>query len=108
MTFRRNHASGWHRDVPGARWFKADLHIHTIDDHPGGRAKLPAGINGAVDSADVITAYARRFLQGAVARGVRVLAWIIQENADLVGDTGATVWYKRSVHNVLATTEAPA
>ena len=22
------------------------------------------------------------------------------------GDTGATVWYKRSVHNVLATTEA--
>ena len=24
------------------------------------------------------------------------------------GDTGATVWYKRSVHNVLATTEAPA
>ena len=92
MTFRRNHASGWHRDVPGARWFKADLHIHTIDDHPGGRAKLPAGINGAVDSADVITAYARRFLQGAVARGVRVLG--ITPHAIRVGDDVETsaVW----------------
>ena len=28
--------------------------------------------------------------------------------ADFGGDTGATVWYKRSAHNVLATTEAPA
>ena len=28
--------------------------------------------------------------------------------ADFGGDTGATVWYKRSVHNVLATTETPA
>ena len=28
--------------------------------------------------------------------------------ADFGGDTGATVWYKRSVHNILATTETPA
>ena len=28
--------------------------------------------------------------------------------ADFGGDTGATVWYKRSAHNVLATTETPA
>ena len=73
MVFTRNDASDWHREVPGARWFKADLHIHTIDDHPGGRAKLPAGINGPADSAGTIAVYARRFLQSAVARQVRVL-----------------------------------
>ena len=42
MTFTRRKAENWHQEVPGARWFKADLHIHTIDDFPGGRAKLPA------------------------------------------------------------------
>ena len=73
MTFRRNDAVGWHRNVPGARWFKADLHIHTIDDHRGGRAKMPTGLDGAADSARTIAAYARRFLQSAVAGEVRVL-----------------------------------
>ena len=46
MPFVRRDAVQWRRDVPGARWFKADLHIHTIDDLPGGRAKFPAGVNG--------------------------------------------------------------
>ena len=73
MGFIRRDALGWHRDVPGARWFKADLHIHTIDDHPGGRAKLPSGVTGPVDSADTIEAYARHFLRSAVARCVSVL-----------------------------------
>ena len=39
---------------------------------------------------------------------VSALAWIIAGECGFGGDTGATVWYKRSVHNVLATTEAPA
>ena len=73
MAFTRGDAAGWHREVPGARWFRADLHVHTIDDHPGRRAKLPAGVNGPVDAADTITAYARQFLQSAAARGVQVL-----------------------------------
>ena len=73
MAFTRGDATGWHREVPGARWFRADLHVHTIDDHPGRRAKLPAGVNGPVDAADTITAYARRFLRSAAARGVQVL-----------------------------------
>ena len=73
MAFRRNDASCWHREVPGARWFKTDLHIHTIDDRPGGRAKLPAGVNGQADSPEAIAAYARRFLQSAAAGNVRVL-----------------------------------
>ena len=73
MTFKRRHTDTWHSDVPGARWFKADLHVHTIDDMPGGRAKFPDGVNGPLDSEETITAYARRFLQSAVEQEVRVL-----------------------------------
>ena len=73
MTFVRKNADKWHREVPGARWFKADLHIHTIDDLPGGRAKLPAGMNGDPKSEQVIAACARRFLQSAIERRVQVL-----------------------------------
>ena len=73
MAFTRGDAASWHREVPGARWFRADLHVHTIDDHPGGRAKLPAGVNGPFAAADTLTAYARRFLQSAAGRGVQVL-----------------------------------
>ena len=92
MAFRRNDAAGWHRDVPGARWFKADLHIHTIDDHRGGRAKVPAGISGPTDSPETIAAYARRFLQCAVASDVRVLG--ITPHAIRAGDAveSSAVW----------------
>ena len=92
MAFTRSDASGWHREVPGARWFKADLHIHTIDDHPGGRAKLPAGVNGPADAPDTIAAYARGFLQSAVAHQVRVLG--ITPHTVLAGETAETsaVW----------------
>ena len=73
MSFGRRDTDRWRRDVPGARWFKADLHIHTIDDRPGGRAKLPSGVSGSPESEETLTSYARRFLQCAVERGVRVL-----------------------------------
>lgn len=63
----------WSREVPGARWFKADLHLHTIDDLPGGRAKVPAGMDGSPDSKAGIRSYARIFLQRAAERQVRVL-----------------------------------
>ena len=36
------------------------------------------------------------------------LTWIIREDGDSGGDTGASVWYKRCVDKRLATTEAPA
>ena len=38
----------------------------------------------------------------------KTLAWIIREDGDSGGDTGASVWYKRCVDKRLATTEAPA
>ena len=73
MPFVRRDTDRWRRDVPGARWFKADLHIHTIDDRPGGRAKLPSGVSGSPQSEETLTSYARRFLHRAAERGVRVL-----------------------------------
>ena len=36
------------------------------------------------------------------------LAWIIREDGDFRGRTGASVWYKRFVHKRLATMETPA
>ena len=36
------------------------------------------------------------------------LTWIIREEGDSGGDTGASVWYKRCVHKRLATMETPA
>lgn len=72
MTFKRNAALNWRREAPGARWFKADLHLHTIDDHLGGKVKLPAGMNGGPGDAAVQEAYARRFLQRLVESGVHV------------------------------------
>ncbi len=31
MAFARQDTGKWREDIPGARWFKADLHIHTVD-----------------------------------------------------------------------------
>ena len=73
MSFKRKRADNWQQEIPGARWFKADLHVHTIDDHPGGRAKLPDGLSGTISAPDVIQCYARRFLRAAVANGVQVI-----------------------------------
>ena len=92
MTFTRQEADNWAHEVPGARWLKADLHIHTVDDLTGDRAKFPTDINGAPQSPTTITAYARRFLQSATRRGVRVLG--ITPHSPRVGATAETsaVW----------------
>ena len=72
MSFERQPANEWQNAVPGARWFKGDLHIHTIDDHAGGRAKLPDGLPGEPTDPEVLVPYARLFLKGLVASGVQV------------------------------------
>ena len=73
MTFTRRKTDNWTTGVPGARWLKADLQIHTMDDLPGGMAKIPPGISGDPHSASTTRTYARMFLQSAASNGVRVL-----------------------------------
>jgi len=86
MGFERRLADNWRREVPGARWFKADLHIHTIDDAPGRRAKVPAGIESPISGPEQLAAYARAFLQGAIDNGVQVLG--LTPHRPRFGDNG--------------------
>ena len=92
MTFERNEAPNWRIEVPGARWFKADLHLHTIDDHPGGKAKLPEGIDGTPENPAVQSAYARRFLQRLVEAGVQVAGLTPHSPRAASGPDSSTVW----------------
>ena len=73
MSFARHMADRWHEEVPGARWFKTDLHVHTIDDHPGRRTKMPASLSGSPDDPEVLSRYAKLFLRSVVESGVQVV-----------------------------------
>lgn len=92
MNFERQPTKKWRREIPGARWFKTDLHVHTIDDALGGRAKMPADMTGDPTDPDVLTAYARRFLQGVAASGVQVVG--LTPHSPRVGSDSGTsaVW----------------
>ena len=72
MEFDRQPAENWQREVPGARWFKADLQIHTLDDHLGGRVRLPDAVRGQPHHPRVLKSYARLLLKELVAKGVQV------------------------------------
>ena len=58
----------WHDEVPGTRWFRADLHLHTLDDP---YVALPPGIQGERDDPAVLRAYAERFRTLQSHRGSR-------------------------------------
>ncbi len=70
MSFKRNPSLGWSSEVPGTRWLKADLHLHTIDDPT---VALPDGLTGDRTLPGTRSAYAHRFLNAAVEQGVEVL-----------------------------------
>lgn len=92
MAFARKDTGKWREDIPGARWFKADLHIHTVDDLEGGRAKFPAGINGPPDAEETLAAYARQFLQKAAANEVQVLGVTPHSTRVSSGAETSAVW----------------
>lgn len=58
--------------MPGARWFRADLHVHTLDDHPSGRIRW-GGQAGPPLTEPILQEYARTVLKTAAARGVEVI-----------------------------------
>ena len=92
MSFERRPADEWQKAVPGTRWFKADLHIHTIDDHVGGRARLPDGLSGDPTDPKVLSRYARLFLKGLVASGVQVAGLTPHSPRAGAGPETSSVW----------------
>ena len=91
MTFRRRPTDKWRDEVPGARWFKADLHVHTIDDHPG-RAKMPSGLTGDPADPRTLADYARRFLRAVVESGVQVVGLTPHSPRAGAGPDTSAVW----------------
>lgn len=63
----------WHIDVPGTRWFRADLHVHTLDDHPCSEFKWPAGLCGEPNNEEVQSLYAKKFLKNAIEKQIEVI-----------------------------------
>ena len=92
MTFERQPTDKWRDEVPGARWFKADLHVHTIDDHLGGRAKMPSGLSGDPADPQTLARYARRFLQAVVESGVQVVGLTSHSPRAGTGPETSAVW----------------
>ena len=92
MAFKRQSTDTWRDAIPGTRWFKADLHVHTIDDHAGGKASMPDGLMGDPRDSQVLSRYAKRFLQGVVAEGVQVVG--LTPHSPRAGDDPETsaVW----------------
>lgn len=93
MSFERRPAHEWQKAVPGARWFKADLHIHTVDDHAGGRARLPEGLAGEPTDPEVLSRYAKQFLKGLVASGVQVVGLTPHSPRAGSGPETSAVWH---------------
>ena len=93
MSFRRQSTEKWRREIPGTRWFKTDLHVHTIDDSAGGRAKMPVGLSGDPEDSSVLSKYARRFLRGVIASGVQVVG-LTPHSPRLGSDPGASAVWK--------------
>ncbi len=68
MRFERKSADKWQEDTLGACWFKADLHIHIIDDHAGVRMRIPEGHSTDSASPEMFTGHARQFRQTLAKR----------------------------------------
>ena len=90
--FERMSAARWHEEIPGSRWFKADLHIHTLEDLPGKSIKMPQGVSGEPASQATLDAYARALLRSATRAGVQVLG-LTPHSARIEGSaTSSAVW----------------
>ena len=92
MGFERRTTDKWRREVPGARWFKADLQVHTIDDHSGGNVRMPAGLDGDPADPQTLEEYARRFLGAVAERGVQVVGLTPHSPRAGAGPDTSAVW----------------
>ncbi|GLH65934.1 TrlF family AAA-like ATPase [Geothrix edaphica] len=72
--FIRQLAPSWGGLIPGVRWYRSDLHLHTLDDHLGGRTKVPSEVGiSPIDARFDPKIYARVFLQKSIKKGIHVL-----------------------------------
>ena len=92
MVFERQPSESWPKQIPGARWYKVDLHVHTIDDYAGGRVVMPDGLSGNPQDPQALSGYARRFLQGAVANGVQAVGLTPHSPRVGAGPDTSAVW----------------
>lgn len=92
VIFERRPSESWGKQIPGARWYKVDLHVHTIDDHPGGRVAMPDGLSGDPWDPQVQSQYARLFLQGVVANDVQVIGLTPHSPRAGAGPETSAVW----------------
>lgn len=93
-AFVRTNVTKWHDEVPGTRWFLADLHLHTLDDALGGNItwRVPPGLTNHDDPTNAASqaAYVRCFLQAAVGAGIDVLG-LTPHSAHVPGKTDISV-----------------
>jgi hypothetical protein len=78
----------WHADVPGSRWFRADLHVHTLDDFPGGRIRWTNELNGSPQDPETQKNYSHSLLRTAIARGIEIVG--LTPHSVQSGDTDQT------------------
>ena len=92
MDFERRTTDKWRREVPGARWFKADLQVHTIDDHCNPHVKMPPGLPGDPADPEAQKEYARRFLRAVVDSGVQIVGLTPHSPRAGAGAETSAVW----------------
>lgn len=71
MKFVRAATDKWRNEIPGARWFKGDLQVHTIDDRR--IVSMPSELQSDPSNPETLRRYARLFLQSVVGSGVQVV-----------------------------------
>ncbi len=93
-AFNRIVVHKWHDEVPGTRWFRADLHLHTLDDAAGGNIswQSPPGLGNPNDPTDAATrsAYVRCFLKASISAGIEVLG-LTPHSAHVPGNSAISV-----------------
>lgn len=77
----------WHMEVPGTRYLRADLHLHTIDDP---NVRLPDALQGQRDAPETQERYACRFLDASVEQGIEVLG--LTPHAGYLTPGSSAVW----------------
>ncbi len=73
MTFLRRATDKWRDEIPGVRWFRADLQVHAAADRSGNDSRLREAPSGGLAHYEDLVQYARVFLRALIDRGIQVV-----------------------------------